>query len=66
MNKNPKKYNLKEIVEDYLKHMQSINLKRTEMAERELGFVMEEVKLFNLLQNNLYVLQEEENRLQGA
>ena len=53
-----KKHTLKDIVDDYLKHMSEVNERRLEIIERETECVMEECKLFNLLQQNVQKLEK--------
>lgn len=50
---------LKEIIDDYIKHMDRINNKRLELASREVDYTMQEVKVFNLLQHNIDILQKQ-------
>ncbi len=51
---------LKDVIDDYVLHMDGISQKRMEAAEKDLDFVMQEVKCFNLLQQNLYKIQLKE------
>lgn len=51
------KHTLKDIIDDYIKNMEKINDKRLEFAEKELRYVNEEVKLFNLFRSNLRILE---------
>lgn len=48
---------LLEIVRDYLKHADLLNEKRIKYAEREVNFAMEEVKIFNLLMDNVIKIE---------
>ena len=52
-----KKHTLKDIVDDYIKHMHGINEKRMEYLQQELEYVQEEFKLFSLLQHNVHLLE---------
>lgn len=51
---------LKEIIDDYLTHMEGINDKRQDVIAKELDFAMEEVKLFGLLQKNVEIVDKME------
>lgn len=51
-----KKHTLKDVIEDYITNMQGINEKRMEYLEKELEYVQEEFKMFNLLQHNVSIL----------
>ena len=45
---------LSEIVKDYILHMQGINEMRAQLQKQDLKYTLEEVKLFNLLQQNMH------------
>lgn len=49
---------LKDVVDDYVLHMEGINEKRLELLEKEVELSMQEVKLFNLFMHNLTFFQE--------
>lgn len=49
---------LLEIVRDYIQHADLINKKRIKHAEREVNFAMEEVKIFNLLMDNIIKIEQ--------
>ncbi len=50
--------NLKEIIDDYVKHMHGVNDNRVRVAEQELKIAQQEAGLFSLLCNNLKIRYE--------
>jgi hypothetical protein len=56
-----KKHTLKDIVDDYIVHMQGINEKRLDLLTKDLQCVKDEGALFNLLMNNVKLLEETAN-----
>jgi hypothetical protein len=59
MSKKPKTpyEELREYIDDYIKHLEKINKKRLEAAERELKFTQMEAIAFNLLRQNITNLE---------
>lgn len=48
---------LKEYVDDYIKHLEKINKERLKSAEREVKFTQMEALAFNLLRQNITNLE---------
>lgn len=44
---------LREYIDDYIKHLEKINKKRLDAANRELGYAQQESLAFNLLRQNI-------------
>jgi len=57
--KKTKYETLKAVIDDFIQNMDEINFKRSETISKETEYVMEEMKIFNLLQNNVHLLEEE-------
>jgi len=49
---------LKRLVRDYVDHMDNINELKIECNEKELDLLKKEMVCFNLLQRNLYKMEE--------
>lgn len=47
-----------ELIEDYVTNMHRINSKRSELMNKDVEYIRQEFKLFNLLQNNIKTLEE--------
>jgi hypothetical protein len=56
--KKDKYEELKDILNDYMRHMDRINQKRLVASEREVQFIMQEGKLFTMLLGNIQKLEE--------
>lgn len=48
---------LKDIVDDYIKYVEKINAKRVEISSKDFNLLMQEVRAFNLLQQNIHALE---------
>lgn len=60
MSKKPSKTayeELREYIDDYINHLENINKKRLQAAERELKFTQMEAIAFNLLRQNITNLE---------
>lgn len=59
MSKKPKTSyeELREYIDDYIKHLEKINKQRLNAAERELKFTQMEAIAFNLLRQNITNLE---------
>jgi len=56
MSKKPNKTpyeELREYIDDYIKHLEKINKKRLDAVNRELGYAQQESLAFNLLRQNI-------------
>jgi hypothetical protein len=50
---------LKEIVDDYIAHMQGVNEMRIENATKELEYIRKEVELFGFLQRTAKMVHDQ-------
>lgn len=49
---------LKGIVDDYIENMNGINERRMALLEKDMKCLMQEARMFNLLQQNVHNIQE--------